>query len=437
MEREHLVMFCYCDIAGQVRGKGFPSSQLPKRLGTGIGWTPTNIMLTAFGPLAEGPWGPFGDLVLMPDPATEIDVDFGEDHPREHFFLGDVTQTDGTPSDCCPRTFLKGALAALEQRAGLSLLSAFEQEFYYEGADERLGSAYNLDAMRRQSTFGEVFVSALLRAGVEPESYLPEYGPRQYEVTYAPALGVASADRAVIVRELARAAAQTLGHPVSFSPAVTPDVVGNGVHIHMSLVDGSGRPVMHDAGAPFGLSETGQHFVAGILHHAPALCAVTAPSVVSYLRLIPHRWSAAWTNVGYRDREACVRICPVEEVTGEPVAPQFNIEFRAADATASPYLALGALVYAGLDGILQKMSAPPITTVDPGLLNEQERAEQGIFRLPQSMDEALDAFAADQAMKTWFSPALYEAYLAHKRCELALLADVERDEICRRYREAY
>ena len=81
MQREHLVMFCYCDIAGQVRGKGFPVSQLAKRLRTGIGWTPTNIMLTAFGPIAESPWGPFGDLLLMPDPATQVDVDFGEDHP--------------------------------------------------------------------------------------------------------------------------------------------------------------------------------------------------------------------------------------------------------------------------------------------------------------------------------------------------------------------
>ena len=189
---------------------------------------------------------------------------------------------------------------------------------------------------------------------------MPEYGPRQYEVTYAPAVGVTSADRAVIVRELARAAARVLGHRISFSPAVTPDIVGNGVHVHMSLVDLSGWPVMYDADAPHGLSETGGRFVAGILHHATALCAVTAPSVISYLRLVPHRWSAAWSNAGFRDREACVRICPVVEAPGVPIAPQFNIEFRAADATASPYLALGALVYAGLDGILQKM--PPRTS---------------------------------------------------------------------------
>ena len=88
-----------------------------------------------------------------------------------------MVQTDGRPWDCCPRTFLKGALAALEQQAGLRLVSAFEQEFYYEGADERLGSAYSLDAMRRHSIFGEVFVSALHKAGVEPSPTYPSMVP--------------------------------------------------------------------------------------------------------------------------------------------------------------------------------------------------------------------------------------------------------------------
>jgi glutamine synthetase len=241
----------------------------------------------------------------------------------------------------------------------------------------------------------------------------------------------------VITRELARAAARVHGHAVSFSPAVTPDVVGNGVHIHLSLLDRSGLPVMYDAGRPHGLSEWGGRFVAGLLHHAPALCAVTAPSVISYLRLVPHRWSAAWNNVGYRDREACVRICPVLETAGAAVAPQFNIEFRAADATANPYLALGALVYAGLDGIRRQLPLPTITTADPELLSAEERANHCIVRLPQSLDEALDAFVADPAVRTWFPAPLYDAYLAYKRCELSIMADLERDERCRLYKEAY
>src|SRR5512132_704027 len=119
----HVLLLRHCRTGARQRLSGL---ELAKRLRTGIGWTPTNIMLTAFGPIAQSPWGPFGDLVLMPDPATQVDVEFGEDHPREHFFLGDVLHTDGQPWECCPRTFLKGALAALEQQAGLRLASAFE-----------------------------------------------------------------------------------------------------------------------------------------------------------------------------------------------------------------------------------------------------------------------------------------------------------------------
>jgi glutamine synthetase len=430
-------MFCYCDIAGQVRGKGFPVSQLPKRLQKGIGWTPTNIMLTAFGPIAASAWGPFGDLVLLPDPSTEVHVDFGEEHPREHFFLGDVLQTDGKPWECCPRTFLKQALDDLEREAGLRLLSAFEHEFYYEGAEERLGSAYNLDAMRRHGIFGEVLTAALRMAGVEPESYLPEYGPRQYEVTCAPALGATAADRAVVIREIARATARSLGHHLSFSPAVTPDVVGNGVHIHMSLLDREGRPVAYDANNLHGLSAVAGRFVAGILHHARALCALTAPSVISYLRLMPHRWSAAWSNLGYRDREACVRICPVNDAPGAPIASQFNVEFRAADATASPYLALGALVRAGLDGLRQELHPPVITVTDPGTLGEEERKRCRIVRLPQSLEEALDALVEDPVAKGWFPEALFDAYLRHKQCELGLMTDLDSAARCSRYKEAY
>ena len=438
MQREPIVMVCYSDIAGQTRGKGFPASDLPKRLRKGVGWTPTNIMLTAFGPIADTPWGPFGDLVLMPDPATEVRLDFGDEHPREHFFLADVLHTGGTPWDCCPRTFLKRALDDLEREAGLRLLSAFEHEFHYEGADERLGSAYNLDALRRHGLFGEVFIAALRAAGAEPDSYLAEYGPRQYEVTVAPAQGVTAADRAVILREVARATARALGgHRLSFAPAVTPEVVGNGVHIHMSLLDLEGRPVTHDPSGPHGLSETAGRFAAGVLHHARSLCALTAPSVVSYYRLVPHRWSAAWTNLGHRDREACVRICPVSEVPGAHVAAQFNIEFRAADAAASPYLALGALVRAGLEGLRRGLPVPEPTAIDPETLSDDERARRGIVRLPQSLDEALDALAGDPAAKAWFPEALFDAYLRHKRFEAGLMAELDRGARCARYSQAY
>ena len=437
MIRDELVMVCHCDIAGQTRGKGFPIKHLEARLASGIGWTPTNIMLTSFGPIAEGPWGPFGDLILRPDPATEVRVDFEDGSAVEHFFLGDLLETDGSPWDCCPREFLRRALDALESETGLGLLASFEQEFTYFGAQERLGSAYNLDAIRRHGSFAEVFLAALDAAGLPCDSYLPEYGPRQYEVTLEPAQGVAPADHAVILRELARATAQRLGQRISFSPAVTPEVVGNGVHVHMSLLDRDGNPAAYDPEAPHGLSRKAGAFIAGILRHAPALCALTAPSVISYLRLVPHRWSAAWSNLGYRDREAMVRICPVNEISRRDPARQFNFEYRAADAAANPYLALGAIVRAGLEGLRRELPTPEVTRADPETLPEAERTRHGVARLPQSLEQALNALESDAAACGWFPAPLLDAYLRHKRAEIEIMAGLERDQRCARYAEAY
>ncbi len=437
MNRDELIMFCTSDIAGQVRGKGFPAQDLDARLKTGIGWTPTNIMITAFGPIADSPWGALDDLILMADRTARARVDFGDGSPREHFYLGDLLNLDGSPWDCCPRGFLTRALSDLEAH-GLRLFSTFEHELYYDGARERIGSGYNLDAIRRQGEFGAAFLAALDDAGLEPESFLPEYGPRQYEVTIRPALGVAAADRAAILRELARATADRLGHRVSFAPMVRPDGgVGNGVHIHMSLQDLSGRPVTYDAASPTGLSAAAGSFAAGILRHLPALCAFTAPSVVSYQRLVPNKWSAAYNNLGVRDREAALRVCPLNQLGGDDLAAQFNMEYRAADAAASPHLALGAVVRAGLEGLAERLPAPEDHRGCPGGRSDDHWRAKGVERLPTSLAAALGALEADEKARAWLPEAFLDAYLRYKRSEISLMADFPLEALCARYAEAY
>jgi len=435
--RAELVMVCTSDFAGQVRGKGFPVGELAKRLKSGIGWTPTNIMITAFGPIADSPFGALDDLILLPDPATRTRVDFADGSPPEHFYLGDLLTLEARPWDCCPRGFLKAALAGLEG-LGLRLVSAFEHELYYAGALERLGASYNLDSIRRQGSFAASFLGALAAAGIACDSFLPEYGPRQYEVTYAPPVGLAAADQAVVLRELARAAARRLDGHVSFAPMVRLDGgVGNGVHVHMSLTDLEGRPVTYDPDSPTGLSARAGSFVAGILRHLPALTAITAPSVVSYLRLVPHKWSAAYANLGVRDREAAVRVCPLNPFSDSPRERQFNFEYRAADAAASPYLLLGALVKAGIEGLRAGLPTPSDNRGVPGDLDDAAWAARGVQRLPQSLSAALDALEADETAKAWFPPALLDAYLRYKRYEAAMMAELDDEERCRRYAEAY
>jgi len=321
MLREDLIFVGTCDIAGLVRGKGFPAKELTARRKTGIGWTHSNLMQTCFGPILDSPFGTGGDLMIMPDPSCEVNVDFGDGSAPEHFFLGDIRNTDGTPWECCVREFLRRAVASLEETSGLHLIAAFEQEFVYTGVEDLPGHAYSLSAFRRQGIFGESLVAAIREAGAKPDSFLAEYGPRQYEVTVAPQTALRAADQGVIAREMARAASYRLGHRAIFSPMPVADGVGNGVHIHFSLHEKSGRPCTYDADDPLGLSDNAAHFAAGILHHLPAIAAITAPSPVSYLRLTPGRWAPTTADIVKQDRGAALRVCPVFG-TAKPKKPQ-------------------------------------------------------------------------------------------------------------------
>jgi glutamine synthetase len=119
MLREDLIFVGTCDIAGHVRGKGFPARELPARRKRGVGWTHSNLMQTAFGPILDTPFGTGGDLMVVPDMSAEARVDFGDGLAPEHFFLGDVRNTDESAWECCPREFLRRAVAALDAASGL------------------------------------------------------------------------------------------------------------------------------------------------------------------------------------------------------------------------------------------------------------------------------------------------------------------------------
>jgi glutamine synthetase len=437
MQHEPLVFVGTCDLAGLVRGKGFPAAELPRRLKKGVGLTHSNIMMSPFGPIYDTPFGTEGDLMLMPDPSTRVEVEF-PDSAAERFYLADILTTEEQPWECCPRHFLRRALAALneaDKATGLTLLAAFEQEFVYTGVEDRPGATYALDAHRRQGAFGESYIAALRAAGLTPDSFLPEYGARQYEVTIEPSRGLRAADEAVIQREMARAVAHRLGHRAIFAPILDPVGVGNGTHIHFSLGDGADRPVFFDAARPYRLSRVGEHFVAGVLHHLPVLTAITAPSAVSYYRLRPNRWAPTWANVAVQDRGASIRVCPIFGSDG--VAEQFNVEYRVADAAASPYLALGALVWAGVDGIRHQRSLPPIPARNFWDMSEPERKAVGVRPLPRSLDEALEALAASDEAREWFGDTFFDVYLRFKRAELKVIDGLSEAAICARYAEIY
>ena len=206
MTPEPLAFIGTSDLAGLLRGKSLPLSELDGRMGRGVGITHSNLLLSVFGPIYDTPFGTAGDLMLVPDVATRTAIPV-PDAPDITLLLGDFQTTDGQPWECCPRSFLSRALASLQSEFGLQLLATFEQEMVYTGVEDRAGSPYSLDALRRQGPFGGALLAAMRQAGIQPDSFLAEYGPRQFEVTAGPQPGLRAADEAVLVRELARATA--------------------------------------------------------------------------------------------------------------------------------------------------------------------------------------------------------------------------------------
>ena len=430
-----LIFVATSDLAGKTRGKAFPADQLEKRLQRGVGWTPTNVQINCFDGIADSPFGALGDLLLVPDPATETRAIF--DDRTEHLMLGDIVTLDGNPWDFCTRALLKSALDRLEQVAGVHLLAAFEHEFQLLGDVTTVGEGFGRTGFEAQRTLCELLMNQLAAAGMSPDSIMKEYGPNQFEVVVGPEQGVRAADAAVILRELTRSSARSLGETATFSPIRDPASVGNGVHIHMSFLDQQGNPATYDADGPCGMSPLTGAFAAGILKYLDSILALTAPSVISYLRLTPHRWSAAYNNLGYRDREASLRVCPVTAKDPASIARQFNIEYRAADAAASPHLALAAIVSAGCQGIEDALHPPQPTEEDLSLLAADDLAARGYIRLPETLAAALDRFTTNQTVRNWFPADFPDVYAAHKNSEIAHVADMDIGQQCALYEMVY
>lgn len=427
------------DLIGITRGRSFPTDELEHYQAAGCGWVPANSALTPQDIIAStNPWGAYGDLRLIPDLGSRVTVGNGPDAnaPALDFIHGDIRETDGRPWGACPRTLLRDEIERYRDELGLQVNAAFEHEFnLHAGFAEHL--AFSLEAQRQGAEFGGWLLSALRAGGVEPEMFLPEYGKHQYEITCRPTLGVAAADRAVNVREITREIARQMGLDLSFAPKTAADAVCNGVHLHVSLLDLAGQPMLYDAGTSNGLSSLGQHWAAGILHYLPALCAFTAPTPVSYERLQPHHWSASYACLGQQNREAALRICPTVTLGGKSVAQQFNLEFRAMDATASPHLAMAALLIAGRLGIEQRLALNAITDEIPDSLNDEQRQARGIVALPASLAQALDCLRNSGAFTAWLPKPLLDTYYALKTEELALTEQLSPADLCEHYARLY
>jgi glutamine synthetase len=446
VSHEELVALVCCDLGSIVRGRSLFASTVEAQLAQGVGWVPANHALTPLGPIAESnPFGSTGDLRLMGDPSTRVRVEANAEAEAGQrtldFMLCDIVETDGRAWECCPRGFLRETLTLLERELGARVMASFEHEFQLLRLPipDQPPSAlpFSLEAQRAGEPFATHAMNALVEAGLEPERCFPEYAAHQFEIPLAAAAGLASADRSVVFREVVREVARRLGMRASFVPLLDPTEAGNGLHIHIGLLDADGRSLLYDASRPGCLSELGARFAAGVLRHARALSALTAPSPVSAARLAPHRWSAGSVCLAKQNREALLRIPPLLSLGGAEPATQMRLEYRGADASANPHLAFAAILRAGLEGVREHLPAPPILDRDPAELDAAEAERYGVGALPGSLEESLQALGDDHTARGWLSPLLYEAYMSVKRAEVQAAGRQALEETCRRYAAIY
>jgi glutamine synthetase len=431
-----LVALVCCDLGAIVRGRALPVAELSARAGNGVGWVPANHALTPIGTLAEpNPFGSTGDLRLLPDLDTHVRVAGAAGDTALELVLCDIAEIDGRPWECCPREFLRGALEELRSETALRVVASFEHEFQLLG-DAPAAAPFSLAAHRRAEPFASRVMTALGDAGAAPERFFAEYAAHQYEIPVEPAEGIAAADRAVVLREVVREVARRCDTRATFTPLLDPNEAGNGVHVHISLLDADDRPALYDPSRAACLSERGASFAAGVLAHASALSAICAPSPVSAERLSPHHWSAGAACLGLQNREALLRIPPLVPALGEAGA-QLRLEYRGADAAANPHLALGAIVRAGLDGLRRGLPAPPILDGDPAQLDAESAARHRVDGLPRTLAGALAALADDAVARAWMTPLMYDAYAAVKHAEVAAADGEDVSATCERYGAIY
>ena len=413
-----LVRFLWCGNDGTIRAKASTLRGLEGRIRSGIGLTVAMQAMNGLDQLqpVDG-MGAVGEVRLVPDPPTFRVLPYA---PHTGAMLVDHVRLDGSAAPECQRCFARRMEERLAER-GARLEVAFENEFSLATVvDEQFvpidsGLCFSTISATAAQDYLDDLAAALDAQDIPLEQYYSELGHGQHEVSTGHAPAVRAADEQILVRETIRGIAARHGLVASLAPKPWPENAGNGGHIHFSLWDADGRRNrFHDASAPDRLSGEARSFIAGVLEHLSGLVGLTAPSFNSYHRIIPHYWAGAFVCWGHDNREAPVRVPSVFRGMEEAST---NAELKAADASSNPYLAVGGLIAAGLDGLERELEPPEPVEVDPAAIDEDERKQRGIVRLPATQEEALDALAADTLLTGALGPVLTASYLAVRRSE--------------------
>jgi glutamine synthetase len=430
-----LIRVAYCDNANLIRAKAAPLEGLDGLLKYGVGFSVAQQALPMLNdtPRPASGLSPIGEVWLVPDPATFTVLPY---NPGAAMMLGDFQTTTGAPWAHDPRACLRRAADAAAAD-GYDVQAAFEPEFYLlrpqTGAGpldvepfDRTNFAMTI-AHDAAHEFLRELVDVLNEMGLDVALVYPESGPGQFEVSIRHAAALAAADRHILLREGIRGVARRHGFSASFAPAPFAASAGSGCHLHLSLWR-DGQNAFYDEGDRLHLSPAAYAWIAGVLAHLPALCALVAPSVNSYARLRPYAWAGAYACYGPENREAAVRV-----ITPRRGPASCNIELKTSDGSANPYLALAGVIAAGLDGIRRRLTPGDPVEVDPASLPDEARGAKGVAPLPASLDGAIAALEQDSVIQEILGAPLTRSYLAVRRGEADALRTMEPAAVAHRH----
>jgi glutamine synthetase len=362
------------------------------------------------------------DVLAHPDPSTfQILPWRGEIDPTARMFC-DINTPDGLPAVSDPRNVLKRTLAKAAER-GFTFYTHPEIEFYLlKDSDWANGGAQPIDNagyfdnvpggtahdFRRRS------VRMLEDIGISVEFSHHEAGPGQNEIDLRYADALTTADNIMTFRTVIKEVAMEQGVYATFMPKPFAEYPGSGMHTHMSLFEGDNN-AFYEAGAKHQLSKVGRQFIAGLLHYAPEITAVTNQYVNSYKRLWGGGEAPAFANWGHNNRSALVRVPVYKPGKGQSA----RIEYRAIDSAANPYLAYSVLLAAGLKGIEESMELPAEAEENAWELTDTERKALGYKPLPSSLNNAISLMEESELVAETLGSKVFDYVLRNKRQEWA------------------
>ncbi|PDW02230.1 type I glutamate--ammonia ligase [Candidatus Viridilinea mediisalina] len=410
-DRVAFVNLQFSDVLGMAKTVTIPVDELEDALDHGVWFDGSAI--EGFARSVES------DMYLVPDLATYALVPWEQhDDLATARMICNIYTPDGRPFGGDPRHIL----ASVSRQAadlGFSFHVAPELEFFLfkldgDGRASHLPQDYAgyFDVSTDQATLiRRQMVRALQRFGIVVEAAHHEVAAGQHEIDLRHAEALQAADQTVTARLTLKAIAQFNGLYATFMPKPVAGVNGSGMHLHQSLFDlVTGQNVFADPNDAYGLSATARHFIAGLLEHARGMCAILAPLVNSYKRLVPGFEAPVHISWGRTNRSALVRVPSI--TTGRHQSTR--IELRCPDPSCNPYLAYAVMLAAGLDGIKRKL--PLREAAEEDLFHVDPRA-RGLQTLPASLGDALDAMRQNTLIQQALGPIVYERFVEARQLE--------------------